>query len=54
MVGRDEVGGDAGSFLVLHCDQQVCIVPARVAVRSPKGHHRHFKMAGAGGALPGR
>jgi len=32
MVGRDEVGGDAGSFLVLHCDQQVCIVPARVAV----------------------
>ena len=37
MVGRDEVGGDAGSFLVLHCDQQVCIVPARVAVSYPRG-----------------
>ena len=32
MVGREGVGGDAGSFLILHCDQQVCMVPARDAV----------------------
>ena len=41
MVAREEVGGDAGSFLVFHCDQQVCIVPARDAVRADTSTRIH-------------
>jgi len=45
MVGRDEVGGDAGSFLVLHCDHQVCIVPARGAVEGEKSELWSWQLA---------